>query len=79
MMKTMKKTMKHVAPWLAIAAVGGTLFLSPVASADTGQTSGDSSTQTGGPDPEVPYGSHANSAVPDLHGGNSPTYPGGAV
>jgi hypothetical protein len=79
MIETMKKTTKHVAPWLAIAAVAGTLFLAPVASADTGQTGGDNSTQTGGADPEVPYGSHSNFDLPDLHGGNSATYPAGAV
>jgi hypothetical protein len=67
---TMKKTIKHIAPWLAIAAVGGTLFLAPVASAaDYGQQ-GDDSTQTNGTDPSVPYGTHSNSNLPYDDAGN---------
>jgi hypothetical protein len=31
----MNSTIRHIAPWLAAAAVGGTLFLAPVASAAT--------------------------------------------
>ena len=31
----MKRTIKHVAPWLAAAAVGGAIALAPIASADT--------------------------------------------
>jgi len=38
----MKRIIKHVAPWLAAAAVGGAIALAPIASADT--------------NPLVPYG-----------------------
>ncbi|HEX7427108.1 MAG TPA: hypothetical protein VF328_09135 [Mycobacterium sp.] len=31
----MKTTIKHIAPWLAAAAIGGAIALAPVASADT--------------------------------------------
>jgi hypothetical protein len=40
MLETMNRTIKHIAPWLAAAAVGGTLFLAPVASAATDSDSG---------------------------------------
>jgi hypothetical protein len=33
---TVKTTIKYVAPWLAAAAIGGAIALSPVASADPG-------------------------------------------
>lgn len=70
----MKRTIRRIAPWLAAAAVGGTLFLAPVASAaTTTQTGPDQSTQTGpdsGADPSVPYGTHSNSNLPYDDAGN---------
>ena len=70
----MKRTIRRIAPWLAAAAVGGTLLLAPVASAaSTTQTGSDQSTQTGtasGADPSVPYGTHSNSNLPYNDAGN---------
>jgi hypothetical protein len=43
----MKATIKHVAPWLAAAAIGGAIALAPIASADT--------------NPAVPYGTNPQS------------------
>ncbi|MGV0784604.1 hypothetical protein [Mycolicibacterium peregrinum] len=40
----MKSAAKYVAPWLAIAAIGGAIVLAPIASANT--------------DPLVPYGTN---------------------
>ena len=34
----MKSTIKHIAPWLAAAAMGAAIALAPVASADTDPT-----------------------------------------
>jgi hypothetical protein len=48
----MKTTIKHIAPWLAAAAIGGAIALAPVASADS--------------DPLVPYGT--NPQVPYVLG-----------
>jgi hypothetical protein len=45
----MKKTLKHVAPWLAASAIGGAIALAPIASADT--------------NPLVPYGPNPTSPV----------------
>ena len=68
---TMKTTIKHIAPWLAAAAIGGTLFLAPIASAsDYGQSGDNQSTQTGGGDPSVPYGTHSDSNLPYDDAGN---------
>jgi hypothetical protein len=39
----MKTTIKHIAPWLAAAAIGASIALAPIAGADT--------------DPLVPHGS----------------------
>jgi hypothetical protein len=39
----MKTTIKHIAPWLAAAAIGASIVLAPIAGADT--------------DPLVPHGS----------------------
>jgi hypothetical protein len=44
----LKTTTKVVAPWLAAAAIGGAIALSPIASADT--------------DPLVPYGTDPHSS-----------------
>jgi hypothetical protein len=67
----MKTTIKQIAPWLAAAAVGGALFLAPVASAaDYGQQGGDPSAQTAGSDPSVPYGTHSDSNLPYDDAGN---------
>ena len=50
----MKRTIKHVAPWLAAAAIGGAIALAPIASADT--------------NPLVPYGPNPTSPyVPGYH------------
>jgi hypothetical protein len=50
----MKRIIKHVAPWLAAAAVGGAIALAPIASADT--------------NPLVPYGPNPTSPyVPGYH------------
>jgi hypothetical protein len=50
----MKRTIKHVAPWLAAAAIGGAIALAPIAGADT--------------DPLVPYGPNPTSPyVPGYH------------
>src|SRR6185436_1431507 len=50
----MKRIIKHVAPWLAAAAVGGSIALAPIASADT--------------TPLVPSGHHPTSpSVPGYH------------
>lgn len=43
----MKTTVKHLAPWLAAAAIGGAIALAPIASADT--------------DPATPYGTNPTS------------------
>jgi len=43
----MKATIKHIAPWLAAAAIGGAIALAPIASADT--------------NPAVPYGTNPHS------------------
>jgi hypothetical protein len=43
----MKATIKHLAPWLAAAAIGGAIALAPIASADT--------------NPAVPYGTNPHS------------------
>ena len=68
----MKNTIKHVAPWLAIAAIGGTLFLAPVASAsDYGQEGSDPAvTQTNGADPSVQYGTNTGGDLPYDDAGN---------
>jgi hypothetical protein len=34
----MKKAIKYLAPWLAVAAIGGAVALAPIASADTDPT-----------------------------------------
>jgi hypothetical protein len=43
----MKTAIKYIAPWLAIAGIGGAIALAPIASADT--------------DPIVPYGTNPHS------------------
>ena len=57
----MKRTIKHMAPWLALAAIGGAIAFAPVASADTDPL------VTYGTDPTSPYifGYHLADA-PDL-------------
>jgi hypothetical protein len=54
----MKTTIKFIAPWLAAAAIGGSIGLAPVAAAATPAPS-PSPAQPAfetGPDPLVPYG-----------------------
>ena len=43
----MTSTIRHLAPWLAAAAIGGAIALAPIASADT--------------DPAAPYGTNPTS------------------
>ena len=43
----MKTAIKHLAPWLAVAAIGGAVALAPIANADT--------------DPHTPYGTDPHS------------------
>ena len=43
----MTSTIRHLAPWLAAAAMGGAIALAPIASADT--------------DPAAPYGTNPTS------------------
>jgi hypothetical protein len=55
----MKRTIKHVAPWLAAAAIGGALVFAPVASAAPGHEppSPSHGTQSArGADPCMPFG-----------------------
>jgi len=55
----MKTAIKHLAPWLAVAAIGGAIALAPIASADT--------------DPTTPYGTDPMSpAIFGYHTANSP-------
>jgi hypothetical protein len=57
--KIMKIAIKHLAPWLAVAAIGGAVALAPIASADT--------------DPNTPYGTNPMSpAIFGYHTANSP-------
>ena len=58
----MKKPIKHVATWLAAAAIGGALVFAPVASAAPGHVAPSPSHGTqsdSGADPEVPTGTQA--------------------
>lgn len=55
----MKRTIKHVTPWLAAVAVGGALVLAPVASAAPGHVAPSPShgaQSASGADPDVPFG-----------------------
>jgi hypothetical protein len=55
----MKTAIKHFAPWLAVAAIGGAVALAPIASADT--------------DPSTPYGTDPMSpAIFGYHTADSP-------
>jgi hypothetical protein len=57
--KIMKTAIRHLAPWLAVAAIGGAVALAPIASADT--------------DPSTPYGTGPMSpAIFGYHTANSP-------
>jgi hypothetical protein len=56
---TMKRTITHIAPWLAAAAIGGALVFSPVASAAPGHVApspSPSAPSESGADPDVPFG-----------------------
>jgi len=63
----MKRTVKHIAPWLAAAA----LIFVPVASADSGPPAAPSASQSQeapaqtGADPLVPYGTDYSTDEPD--------------
>jgi hypothetical protein len=57
-----KRTIKHVAPWLAAAAIGGALVFAPVASAAPGHVAPSPSHGTpseSGASPDVPSGTNA--------------------
>ena len=55
----MKTAIKYLAPWLAVAAIGGAIALAPIANADT--------------DPNTPYGTDPMSpAIFGYHYANSP-------
>jgi hypothetical protein len=83
----MRPTIEHAATWLAAAAIGGAVALSPVASADPGHTPvsppkvAHHSTASSGPaqtppdtgvDPLVPNTPGANPYVPDYPGMDRP-------
>ena len=53
----MKRTITHIAPWLAAAAIGGALVFAPVASAAPGHV-------PPSPSPGTPAGSGADPFVP---------------
>jgi len=55
----MKTAFRRLAPWLAVAAIGGAVALAPIASADT--------------DPTTPYGTNPMSpAIFGYHTANGP-------
>jgi hypothetical protein len=59
----MKATIKYLAPWMAAAAIGGAVALSPIASAATTPAphSGPVAVGTAGTDPLVPFGTDPRS------------------
>ncbi len=69
------RTIKHIAPWFAAAAIGGALIFAPVASADSsadpGPHAAPSPSQSqgapaqSGADPLVPYGTDFSTDEPD--------------
>lgn len=75
-LEAMKRTTKHVAPWLAAAAIGGALVFAPVASADSSADPGphaapsQSQPAQSGADPQVPYGTNSDSNLPYDDAGN---------
>ena len=66
----MKRTIKHVAPWLAAAAIGGAVALAPIAGAAThpapiaSAATHPAPVSSAGTDPLVPYGTDPQ--VPSL-------------
>ena len=65
----MKRTIKHIAPWLAAAAIGGALVFAPVASADSSADPASPSQSQGAPtqsagDPLVTLGTHPDAELP---------------
>ena len=55
----MNRTITHIAPWLAAAAIGGALVFTPVANAAPGHVAPSPSHGTqseSGADPNVPFG-----------------------
>jgi hypothetical protein len=52
----MKKTIKYVAPWLSMAAIGGAIALAPIATAAPAAAAAPSSSAQSGEDPQVPFG-----------------------
>jgi hypothetical protein len=69
--ETMQRTIKHIAPWLAAAAIGVAPVFAPVASADPGSHAAPSPSQSqeapaqSGADPQVPYGTDLSTDEPD--------------
>lgn len=59
----MKTPIKYLAPWLAAAAVGGTVAFAPIAAAATIATpqSGPATVGSAGTDPIVPFGTDPQS------------------
>ncbi|MFG1931019.1 hypothetical protein ACGFK1_10225 [Mycobacterium sp. NPDC048908] len=59
----MKDTLKYLAPWMVVAAIGGAVGLAPVASAATvpAPHSSQSAVGTAGTDPIVPFGTDPRS------------------
>jgi hypothetical protein len=53
MATNMTTTVKHLAPWLAAAAIGAAIALAPIANADA--------------NPLVPYGTDSTTTVPGYH------------
>jgi hypothetical protein len=79
----MRAAIKYVASWLAAAAIGGAVALSPVASADPGHTPASpnnfdhGSTGSSGP-AQAPFQTGEDPLVPNTPGANPyvPYYPG---
>jgi hypothetical protein len=68
----MKRTIKHVAPWLAAVAIGGALVFAPVATAAPGDESPSHGTQSAsGADPYEPFGAKCYFLSPALSAGCS--------
>jgi hypothetical protein len=59
----MKRTIHHLAPWLAAAAIGGALVIAPVASADSSANPGTHAAPSSPPGASQ-YASGANPLVP---------------
>jgi hypothetical protein len=65
----MKRTIKHIAPWLAAAAVGATLVFAPVASAADTTNSGTDNANQVTPDAGASNGANFGGVLPYQDGG----------